>query len=195
MLFAYFLAAESRSAGGPRPALCKQIKHVARTGHSLKIQVKSASNPIHSSASSYQNSFCCGACDRGRVSARQPRYFLLLRQKTSTQRKGDPTVRVHALRFTSLRANLRHAIQSAVRQNSLCAARAAQARCRKSDHEATLSCGSVARSPNSVPQALTHGWMRVRTACEICDELGFYLNLRFVRCFSDEGSLSARRSH
>ena len=74
----------------------------------------------------------------------------------------------------SLRANLRHAIQSAVRQNSLCAARAAQTRCRKSEFDATLSFGSVARSPNSVPQALTHGWMRERTACESYDEIGFF---------------------
>ncbi|QXZ08878.1 hypothetical protein KUF54_12545 [Comamonas sp. Y33R10-2] len=27
----------------------------------------------------------------------------------------------------------------------------------KSEHEATLSCGSVARSPNRVPQAQTQG--------------------------------------
>jgi len=74
----------------------------------------------------------------------------------------------------ALRANLRHAIQSAVRQNSLCAARAAQTRCRKSDDDATLSYGSVARSLNRVPQALTHGWKRVRTACESYDEIGFF---------------------
>lgn len=39
------------------------------------------------------------ATDRGRVSPRQARYFLLLRQKRSTQRKGDPAVCVPSLRY------------------------------------------------------------------------------------------------
>jgi hypothetical protein len=89
-------------------------------------------------------------------------------------KEHDPTVRDPTLRFTSLRANLRHAILSAVRQNSLCAARAAQTGCRKSEHDATLACGSVARSLTRVPQALTHGWKRIRTACESYDEIGFF---------------------
>ena len=40
----------------------------------------------------------------------------------------------------------------------------------KSEHEATLSYGSVAHSLNRVPQAQTDG--RERTACEIWDEIG-----------------------
>ena len=51
--------------------------------------------------------------------------------------------------------------------------RCAQTNGGKSDHEATLSYGSVARSPNSVPQARTHGWVRIRAACENFDEMGF----------------------
>ena len=43
--------------------------------------------------------------------------FLLVQAKKA--KEHDPTVRVPTLRFTSLRANLRHAIQTAVRQNSL----------------------------------------------------------------------------
>ncbi|BDB67865.1 hypothetical protein Cthiooxydans_02770 [Comamonas thiooxydans] len=75
--------------------------------------------------------------------------------------------------YASLRANLRHAIQSAVRQNSLCAARAAQTGCRKSEHDALALFGANARSPNRAPQALTHGWIRERAACESYDEIGF----------------------
>ena len=43
----------------------------------------------------------------------------------------------------------------------------------KSEHEATLSYGSVARSLDSVPQALTNGWVQVRTACKSYDEIDF----------------------
>jgi len=74
-----------------------------------------------------------------------------------------------------LRANLRHAIQAAVPPNSLRAFSApAQTNGGKSEHDATLSYGSVARSPNGLPQALTHGWVRERTACKICDEISLY---------------------
>ena len=104
---------------------------------------------------------------RGRVSARQPRYFLLLRQKTSTQRKGDPMVRVPALRSGQtcvthfrLRCGKTH-----------CALwRSVQTRCRKSDGEALALCGANARSLNRVPQAQPDGWER--TAGETCDEIG-----------------------
>ena len=95
----------------------------------------------------------------------------MLRQKISTQRKGDPTVCVPALRFTSLRANLRHAIQSAVRQNSLRSKLLRSNSCRKSEHEATLSFGSIARSLNSVPQAHPHGWERDRRPARLVMEL------------------------
>ena len=68
-----------------------------------------SSTSIKNKISCHQNVHCVVSNDRGRVSPRQARYFLLLRQKISTQRKGDPIVRVPTLRFTSLRANLRHA--------------------------------------------------------------------------------------
>jgi len=57
----------------------------------------------------------------------------------------------------SLRANLRHAFQAAVRQNSLCATRSAQTGCRKFEDKALALCGANARSPNRVLQAQTHG--------------------------------------
>ncbi|KGG91705.1 hypothetical protein P367_02685 [Comamonas thiooxydans] len=41
-----------------------------------------------------------------------------------------------------------------------------------SGHDATLSFDSAARSPNRVPQALTHGWMRVQADCLSFDETG-----------------------
>jgi hypothetical protein len=58
-----------------------------------------------------------------------------------------------------------------VRQNSLCATRAAQTGCRKFEDEALALCGANARSPNRVPQALTHGW-EIRAACESYEQIG-----------------------
>ena len=52
---------------------------------------------------------------------------------------------------------LRHAIQSAVPPNSLCATRAAQTNGGKLENDATLSCGSVSRSLNRMPQAQPDG--------------------------------------
>ena len=69
----------------------------------------------------------------------------------------------------SLRANLRHAIQAAVQQNSLCAARAAQTRCRNSDEKILALFGANARSLNRVPQAQPDGWER--TARKTCGEI------------------------
>ena len=63
--------------------------------------------------------FCVGeVCLRTEagISPRQATYFLAC-QKVS--KEHSPIVCVPSLRFTSLRANLRHAIQPAVRQNSL----------------------------------------------------------------------------
>ena len=68
------------------------------------------------------------------------------------------------------RANLRHAIRSALRQNSLCATRSAQTACRKFDDDALALFGANARSPNRVPQAQPDGWER--TACKTCGEIG-----------------------
>ena len=155
-LFAYFLAEESRSAGGPRPALCLWLRQFVNNE-------KSASSQSTSSARSYQNSIVLSpATEAGNRPGR--RVTFLARTRNVTQRMCPNCLRPCA----SLRANLRHAIQSAVRQNSLCAARAAQTRCRKLDDEATLSFGSVARSLNNAPQALTHGWMQVLAACLSC---------------------------
>ena len=74
----------------------------------------------------------------------------------------------------ALRANLRHAIQAAVRQNSLRAEALRSNSCRKFVHEATLSFGSIARSLNRVPQAHPHGWER--TARKNFAEMGFKPN-------------------
>ena len=109
-LFAYFLAEESRSAGGPRPALCPPIRHVVQT----KIKSKSAPSQSTSRASSYQKSIALSpATEAGNRPGR--RVTFLARTRNVTQRMRPDRLRPCA----SLRANLRHAIQSAVRQNSL----------------------------------------------------------------------------
>jgi hypothetical protein len=123
-------------------------------------------HPITSGTDSYLKKRCFVASDRGRDFAPAGDSLSCLCKKVSKEYKPD------CLRpCASLRANLRHAIQSAVRQNSLCAARAAQTGCRKSEHDALALFGANARSPNRVPQAQTHGWERVRTACKIFDEI------------------------
>ena len=79
---------------------------------------------------------------------------------------------------TRLSASLRCAPGKPASRNSGCGAaqlaarlqRYAQTNGGKSEHEATLSYGSVAHSLNRVPQAQTDG--RERTACEIWDEIG-----------------------
>jgi hypothetical protein len=135
------------------------------------------SSPATQSASGYQNYACNFACGRRRVSAGPPRSFLLLRLKISTQRKCDPTVCVPALRcgqtcVTPFRLRCRP---------TRCAARRfAQTDGGKSVHDATLSCGSVARSPNRVPQAQTHGW--IRAACKSWDEAGCWSRPLCQRC-------------
>ena len=102
---------------------------------------------------SYQNSI---ALSPATEAGSRPgwRVTFLARTRNVTQRMRPDCLRPCAL----LRANLRHAIQSAVRQNSLCAARAAQTGCRKLDHKALALFGANARSPNRMPQAQTHGW-------------------------------------
>ena len=99
------------------------------------------------------------------MSPRQAAYFLAC-QKVSTE-YGTDCPRPCA----SLRVNLRHAIRSAVRQNSLRSKLLRSNRLRKFDDDALALCGANARSPNGVPQARTHGWKRERTACESCDEI------------------------
>ena len=68
-----------------------------------------------------------------------------------------------------------------------CFARFAQTNGGKSEHEATLSCGSVARSLNRVPQAQPDGWKR--TARKTCDEV---VLLRALRC--DSGNQLDRKA-
>ena len=101
------------------PHHCRLLAESRLPQTSNKKYGETASKTARKSSCRYPKTICFITCDRGRVSARQPRYFLLLRQKISTQRKGAPTVRVPTLRFTSLRASLRHAIQTAVPPNSL----------------------------------------------------------------------------
>ena len=117
------------------------------------------------------------------ISPRRATHFL---SPESKQRAQPDCLRPRA----SLRANLRHAIQAAVRQNSLCATRAAQTGCRKFVHDALALCGANARSPNRVPQALTHGWERIRAACESYEQTGLQ------RLFSKRKQLSkVKRSY
>ena len=137
-----------------------------------RIQAKSGSSSIESSAGSYQNYVCFVVHHRSRVSPRRASYLSCSHKK----RNPKNATRLSASRRLRLWANLRHTIQSAVRQNSLCATRAAQTHCRKLDVEALALFGANARSPNRVPQAQTHGWKRVRTACQSCDEIGFKPN-------------------
>ena len=92
-------------------------------------------------------------------------------------KEHSPTVRVPALRYgqtcvTPFRLRCRP---------TRCAARRfAQTDGGKSVHDATLSCGSVARIPNRVPQAQTHGG--VRAACMSCDEAGCWSRPLCQRC-------------
>ena len=73
----------------------------------------------------------------------------------------------------SLRANLRHAIQAVYGKTHCAARRSVQTRCRKFENEALALFGANAHSLNRVPQAQTHGWVRVRVARESYDEIGF----------------------
>jgi hypothetical protein len=93
---------------------------------------------------------------------RQATYFLM---PESRQRTRPDCLRP----FAALRASLRHAIQSAVRPNSLRASLYVQTNGRKSDHEALALCGANARSLNSVPQAQPDG--RIRAACGNCEQI------------------------
>ena len=97
VFFAYFLAAESRSAGGPRPAFCKQRRHVAKT----IISVKSEPSPDTAIASSYQKSACFVARDRGRESPRQASYLSCSHKKRNP--KNAPRLSA-SLRYVSLRS-------------------------------------------------------------------------------------------
>ena len=90
-LFAYFLAAESRSACGPRPALRQKNRHIAPT----KTKIKSASSLITSSASSYQNRIVLSpATEAGSRPGR--RVTFLARTRKVTQRMRPDCLRPYA---------------------------------------------------------------------------------------------------
>ena len=101
-----------------------------------------------------------------RVSPRQASYL------SCSHKKRNPK---NAAR---LPASLRFAPGKPASRNSVCGAAQLAARLRrfaqtnggKSEHEATLSCGSVARRLNRVPQARPDGWDRA--ARQNCDEIG-----------------------
>ena len=79
----------------------------------------------------------------GRVSARQPPYFLRKKVgKEPAPTAPDPPA--------SPAGNLRRQPLAAARQNSLRASLCVQTRCRKSDNDAVALCGATA-SPKSLP--------------------------------------------
>ena len=88
------------------------------------------------------------------------------RPKASTQRKGGPTICVPALRCGQTCVT---PFELRCRPTRCAARRFAQTDGGKPVHDAALPCGSVARSPNRVPQAQTHG--RVQATCKSCDEI------------------------
>ena len=98
--------------GGPRPALSPLIRHVAKTEASSQIGLW-----LHRiSVSRYQKSAFFVVHDRGRAGSRPGRRVTFLaRTRNVTQRMRPDCLRPCA----SLRANLRHAIQSAVPPSSL----------------------------------------------------------------------------
>ena len=93
--------------------------------------------------------------------------FASPKDKPPKKRRPDCPRPYATFHFASGKPASRHSVCGAAQLTArLC--RSAQTNGGKSEHEATLSYGSVARSLNSAPQALTHGWMRVRAACLIC---------------------------
>ena len=121
-----------------------------------EIQTKLASIQDNSLTICYQNSPCCVTSYRDRVSPRQASYLSCSHKKRNPK---NATRLSASLRYVSLRSGQTCVTPFSLRcRPTRCAARRfAHTNGGKSVYEATLSCGSVARSPNSVPQALTHG--------------------------------------
>ena len=173
-----YIAASDRGRVSPRLLKINQAWRPPRQHHQLscrspqKLEAQSASRALITGSRSYQinTDLSSPATEAGsRLGWRLP--FL------ARASKGSKRTRPCCLRpCAALRANLRHAIQTAVRPNSLHALRSAQTSGRQSDHDARLSCGSLGRSLNHVPQAQPKGWER--TACECCD--GFSSFERFM---------------
>ena len=118
-----------------------------------KLQAKLASPAITSSANSYQNNSSLSPATEAGISARQATFFSCACKQ---RRQKNTTLLSASLRFAPGKPASRHSVcgaaQLAARQ-----CRFAQTNGGKSDHEATLSCGSVARSLNRVPQAQPKG--------------------------------------
>ena len=106
-----------------------------------------------SSAGSYQNYFSFVASDRNRVSARQPSYL------SCSHKKRNP-------KNAPLLPASRHSVCGAA-QLALRFQRAAQTNGGKLENDATLSCGSVSRSLNHMPQAQPKG-MGTDGMCDLC---------------------------
>ena len=108
---------EARKGGrlaGRDPPSANKLSMPLASNAALGLQAKSASNPIRSSASSYQKSITLSpATEAGSCPGR--RVTFLARTRNVTQRMRPDCLRPCA----ALRANLRHAIQSAVPPNSL----------------------------------------------------------------------------
>ncbi len=96
-------------------------------------------------------------------------------QKVSKER--NPTICVPALRCGQTCVT---PFRLLCRPTRCAARRFAQTDGGKPVHDATLSCGSVARIPNRVPQAQINGW--IRAACKNWDEAGCWSCPLCPRC-------------
>ena len=96
-LFAYFLAEESRSAGGPRPALCPSNKHATQSVNNE--QISFTRKQINGVQLSKQHRFV--ASDRGRESPRQASYLSCSHKKRNPK---NATRLSASLRYVSLRS-------------------------------------------------------------------------------------------
>ena len=105
LLFAYFLATESRSAwrAETRPLQANQACRSHRAQQSLSPETSNqiSPSPITSSTSSYQNNFGFVANDRGRVSPRLASYLSCSHKKRNPK---NATRLSASLRYVSLRS-------------------------------------------------------------------------------------------
>ena len=104
-LFAYFLAAESRSAGGPRPALCPWLGQFV---NNEKISLKQ--KYIKRKQLSKQHRFV--ASDRGRESPRQASYLSCSHKKRNPKNATRPSA---SLRFAPGKPASRHSVCGAAK--------------------------------------------------------------------------------
>ncbi len=103
--------------------------------------------------------FCCfGSVAEvgGRVSARRPRYLFFASPKKSTQKKGDPAVRVPSLRYGQPAM-----LEAGVRRRTPCAASARQLRSNsfgEPDDDARVSCGTRATPASALLGTFRRDW-------------------------------------